>query len=375
MSKKTWNTGLYDRFLNYLQEESGIDMSDVKRNVSNSDRLEGVGMASSDIQAFLANQISADKQMAFQERMASTEWQRGVADMQAAGLNPALAYGQGGNSAPAGASADASATVFNGRQTTLNAIQGFMGQLMELVKVPLEMMETKANIANMYAQNENLRQQNLLLGTQTRKTAAEAKGVEIENKYRDKQKAAEAQSAEETTANIIKNREFIEEQINVKKQEAKTEAQRTALTMWQAGMAKANKEQVEALTPELVAYQRAATAAQRQQAAKAAVDTAYQQRLLDSGYIDKMLQELQTNIEKNKSAKDYQDAMRALQEWKNAVRNGHAFPNNPDWDSMVWQEVPAEGCMWLIKGVANGLLQGVSSVSEAGFGSVSGMLK
>jgi len=38
--------------------------------------------------------------MRFNERMASTEWQRGTKDMLAAGINPMLAVSQGGNSAP-----------------------------------------------------------------------------------------------------------------------------------------------------------------------------------------------------------------------------------------------------------------------------------
>lgn len=47
----------------------------------------------------------AREQMAFQERMSNTSWQRAVQDMKLAGINPMLAFMQGGATSPSGQTA------------------------------------------------------------------------------------------------------------------------------------------------------------------------------------------------------------------------------------------------------------------------------
>lgn len=50
-----------------------------------------------------ANKAAARNQMAFQERMSNSSYQRAMKDMRSAGLNPILAYKQGGAGTPGGA--------------------------------------------------------------------------------------------------------------------------------------------------------------------------------------------------------------------------------------------------------------------------------
>ena len=66
------------------------------------------------------NKVASAKQMAFQKEMSDTSYQRGMTDMQKAGLNPILAGKMGGASTPGGATYQAQNTNLAGVQASAN---------------------------------------------------------------------------------------------------------------------------------------------------------------------------------------------------------------------------------------------------------------
>lgn len=107
-------------------------------------------------EANAANARMAGQQMDFQERMRSTQYQTTVADLKAAGLNPMLAYTQGGAGTPVGATAQ------------MENVMGRVGQSAKEGAMAYQQYE------NMKATNENLRTQNVLIEEQAEQAKTQA---------------------------------------------------------------------------------------------------------------------------------------------------------------------------------------------------------
>lgn len=121
------------------------------------------------------NQDMAREQMAFQERMSGSAYQRSMTDMKTAGLNPVLAYSQGGASSPTGAMSMASNPYANASSDYSNSAKAaFMES--QMMKAALSKTASETELNKMAAAREassiQLNQANAVLSGTNAKIAA-----------------------------------------------------------------------------------------------------------------------------------------------------------------------------------------------------------
>lgn len=289
------------------------------------------------------NKYEAQRAREWNQQMDSTKYQRTVADMQAAGVNPALAM-QGGVTTQASSNATASAANVGPAQIDLSQVAQLAMQSQAL-KIQDKLANAEIRLKNADA---DLKEKDAKVRDDYNNLMME--GMKISNNLNEVQ-------INQVRANIAK----IGEEVELLRKQAATEEERRLLTAAETSLRKAmeNKTDQEiknmvALLPFQQALMSAQTESAKANAAAQFVHAAYEQGLIDSGYITAMVRE------QNASA-DEKEVRKTAEEYEYLIKSGNIFDTTKASGKMAKSLMTAANVMSrLFGGINQGLIGSIA---------------